>query len=239
MVMSKSNSQGLITWISEDAVELCLGPPVADQTLLKVEKFARWARSEDPIWLVDYCYGFGILSMVVRPERIAIDQISEILSDVFAESGCTIYGESHSSIEIPVCYDAALGLDLQSVSDLVRLPVEGLVDAHCSRDYRVLATGFVPGFAYLGETDQRIHLPRRDVPRTRVPAGSVAIAENQTVVYPRETPGGWHIIGRMPGRIVSLSEHSIDAKLSIGMTVRFKSISVEEFSHIEASNASD
>ena len=235
--MSESNSQGLITWISEDTVELRLGPPVADQTLLKVEKLARWVRTEDPIWLVDYCYGFGILSMVIRPELVSIDQISEILSDVFAESACTIYGESHSFFEIPVCYDPSLGLDLQSVSDLIRMSVEDLVDAHCSRDYRVLATGFVPGFAYLGETDQRIHLPRRDVPRTRVPAGSVAIAENQTVVYPKETPGGWHIIGRMPGRIVSLGEHSIDAKLSIGMTVRFRSISIDEFSQIEASNA--
>jgi len=235
--MSEANSQGSITWISEDTVELCLGPPVDDQTLLKVEKLARWAWSEDPIWLVDYCYGFGILSMVVRPELISTDQISEVIGNVFAESGCTTYGESHSSIEIPVCYDPAFGLDLQSVSDLTKLPVEDLINAHRSRDYRVLATGFVPGFAYLGETDHRIHLPRRDVPRTRVPAGSVAIAENQTVVYPKETPGGWHIIGRMPGRIVSLGEHSIDAKLSIGMTVRFRSISIDEFGQIEASDA--
>ena len=235
--MSEANSQGSITWVSEDTVELCLGPPVDDQTLLKVEKLARWAWSEGPIWLVDYCYGFGVLSMVVRPELISTGQISEVIGNVFAESGCTAYGESHSSIEIPVCYDPSLGLDLQSVSDLTRLPVEDLINAHRSRDYRVLATGFVPGFAYLGETDHRIHLPRRDVPRTRVPAGSVAIAENQTVVYPKETPGGWHIIGRMPGRIVSVGEHSIDAKLSIGMTVRFRSISIDEFSQIEASDA--
>lgn len=235
--MSEADSQGSITWISEDTVELCLGPPVDDQTLLKVEKLARWVWSENPIWLVDYCYGFGVLSMVVRPELISTDQISEVIGNIFAESGCRTYGESHSSIEIPVCYDPAFGLDLQSVSDLTRLPVEDLINAHRSRDYRVLATGFIPGFAYLGETDQRIHLPRRDVPRTRVPAGSVAIAENQTVVYPTETPGGWHIIGRMPGRIVSLGEHSIDAKLSIGMTVRFRSISIGEFSQIEASDA--
>ncbi len=235
--MSDSNSLASTTWVSEDTVEVRLGPPVADQTLIKVEKFTRWVGSEDPIWLIDYCYGFGLLSMVIRPELISIDQISDILGDVFAESTCMARGESDLSIEIPVCYDPSLGLDLQSVTDLTDLCVEDLIDAHCSRDYRVLATGFVPGFAYLGETDQRIHLPRRHEPRTRVPAGSVAIAENQTVVYPRETPGGWHIIGRMPGSIVSLGEQSIDAKLSIGMSVRFKSISVDEFSQIEETNA--
>lgn len=235
--MSDSNSLASIKWVSEDTVEVRLGPPVADQTLIKVEKLTCWFGSEDPIWLIDYCYGFGVLSMVIQPELISIDQISDILGDVFAESTCAADSESDLSIEIPVCYDPCLGLDLKSVSDLTDLSVEELIDAHCSRDYRVLATGFVPGFAYLGETDQRIHLPRRDVPRTRVPAGSVAIAENQTVIYPKETPGGWHIIGRMPGSIVSLGEQSIDAKLSIGMSVRFKSISVEEFSQIEETNA--
>ena len=237
MVMSGLSFQGLITWISEDTVEICLGPPVADQTFVEVKKFTHWVRSDNPNWLIDYCYGFGVLSLIIRPELISIEQISGILANVFTESTCTAHDESDLSIEIPVCYDPSFGLDLQSVSDLIDLAVEDLIDAHCSRDYRVLATGFIPGFAYLGETDQRIHLPRRDIPRTRVPAGSVAIAENQTVIYPRETPGGWHIIGRMPGSIVSLSGQSIDAKLSIGMSVRFKSISIDEFSQIEETNA--
>ncbi len=94
----------------------------------------------------------------------------------------------------------------------------------------------MPGFAYLGETDHAIHLPRRDTPRTRIPAGSVAIAENQTVVYPRETPGGWHIVGRMPGSIVSLSKDAINAKLQMGRLVRFKSISMDEFLTIGAAD---
>lgn len=237
--MSHSNSQSLITWVSEDTVEAHLGPPLADQTLIKIEKLDQWVQAEDPVWLVDYCYGFGVLSMVIRPELILTNQISDILDAVFSEPACTAYGESHSLIEIPVCYDPSFGLDLQSVSSLTSLSVDDLIAAHYSRDYRVLATGFVPGFAYLGETDNRIHLPRRDVPRKRVPAGSVAIVENQTVIYPKQTPGGWHIIGRMPGCVVSLSEHLIDTKLSVGMTVRFKSISVDEFSQIEATNAPD
>ena len=125
---------------------------------------------------------------------------------------------------------------MQSISEATNVAVDTIIDLHCGRDYRVLATGFVPGFAYLGETDHAIHLPRRDTPRTRIPAGSVAIAENQTVVYPRETPGGWHIIGRMPGSIVSLSKDAINAKLQMGRLVRFKSISMDEFLTIEAAD---
>ena len=105
---------------------------------------------------------------------------------------------------------ARKGWDLQLISETTGLPIDQIIELHCSRDYRVLATGFVPGFGYLGETDPRIHLPRRDTPRTRIPRGSVAISENQTVIYPRETPGGWNIIGRMPGSIVSVTRDSID-----------------------------
>jgi inhibitor of KinA len=225
-----------IQWISEDTIELYLGEPVAHETLVYVEKISQWIHVTRPEWLIDYCYGFGVFSLVVLPERIEtmilIAELSDILSDQASEIA---FGDSQV-IEIPVCYSPEFGLDLQSISEATNLSVDVITDLHCGRDYRVLATGFVPGFAYLGETDHTIHLPRRDTPRTRIPAGSVAIAENQTVVYPRETPGGWHIIGRMPGSIVSLSKDAINAKLAMGRLVRFKSISMDEFLTIEAAD---
>ena len=71
-----------------------------------------------------------------------------------------------------------------------------MIERHADRTYRVYMLGFVPGFAYLGRVDSRIAVPRRRVPRDRVPAGSVGIAGEQTGVYPIVTPGGWHLIGR-------------------------------------------
>ena len=71
---------------------------------------------------------------------------------------------------------------------------------HAARTYRVYVVGFVPGFAYMAHVDPRIAAPRRSSPRLRVPAGSVAVAAGQTGIYPAETPGGWHIIGRTPIR---------------------------------------
>lgn len=95
--------------------------------------------------------------------------------------------------EIPVTYD---GPDLAAVSASCRLSTEEVIARHSRQRYTVDLLGFVPGFGYLSELDQSLQLPRRPQPRPRVPAGSVAIAGAQTAVYPLETPGGWHIIGR-------------------------------------------
>jgi inhibitor of KinA len=95
--------------------------------------------------------------------------------------------------EIRVVYD---GTDLSQVSESCGLSVDEVVARHSGRRYTVDLLGFVPGFAYLSELDPLLQLPRRPQPRPRVPAGSVAIAGAQTAVYPLDTPGGWHIIGR-------------------------------------------
>lgn len=95
-------------------------------------------------------------------------------------------------VEIPVRYD---GPDLIEVATRTGLTVEEVIARHSSRTYRSYMSGFVPGFAYLGDLDESLVLARRTVPRVRVAAGSVAIAGRQTAVYPLDTPGGWHLIG--------------------------------------------
>ena len=224
-------------WVSEDTIEIHLGDPVASETLEKVERLSRWIKATPLPWLVDYCYGFGLLNLVVRPDLISVRQLNQTLHDLLEPASESSSQTELDLIEIAVCYDPTFGIDLKSISERTHLSIDAVVEAHHSRDYRVLATGFVPGFAYLGETDPRLHLPRLDVPRTRIPAGSVAIAENQTVIYPKQTPGGWHIIGRMPGSIVSFTNQSIHTQLLMGKSVRFRSISLAEFQRLEAAYA--
>ena len=100
------------------------------------------------------------------------------------------------AIEIPVEYGDADGPDLEAVAEWGSCTPEDVIRWHAERTYRVYMLGFVPGFAYLGRVDSRIAVPRRRVPRDRVPAGSVGIAGEQTGVYPIATPGGWLLIGR-------------------------------------------
>jgi KipI family sensor histidine kinase inhibitor len=94
---------------------------------------------------------------------------------------------------IPVVYE---GPDLEEVAARLKLSAQQIVEIHSRPTYRVFLLGFVPGWAYLGPLPEELELPRRHVPRTQVPAGSVAIAGRQTGIYPLPTPGGWHLIGR-------------------------------------------
>ena len=98
--------------------------------------------------------------------------------------------------EVPVCYGGEYGPDLADVAAFARGTAQDVVELHSAVLYRVYMIGFVPGLPYMASVDPRLALPRRTTPRTRVPAGSVAIAAGQTCIYPTETPGGWHLIGR-------------------------------------------
>ncbi|MGI8802843.1 MAG: 5-oxoprolinase subunit B family protein [Solirubrobacteraceae bacterium] len=99
---------------------------------------------------------------------------------------------SPDGVRIEVRYD---GADLEAVAEALGVDVETVVDLHSRREYLVAFMGFAPGFAYMTGADPRLHLPRRDEPRPRVPAGSVAIATAYTAVYPTSAPGGWHLLG--------------------------------------------
>lgn len=121
---------------------------------------------------------------------------------------------------IPTRYD---GVDLDAVAELTKLSVEEVIARHTGRAYRVDILGFVPGFAYMSELDEALVLPRRQEPRPRVSAGSVAIAGVQTAVYPLATPGGWHIIGTT-NTVMFDPNRQEPALLRAGDTVRFERV---------------
>lgn len=101
-------------------------------------------------------------------------------------------------ITVPVCYGGEFGPDLARVAEFAGCSEEEVIRRHTAREYRVYMVGYVPGFPYMGTVDPTIAAPRRETPRVRVPQGSVGIAGPQTGIYPRDTPGGWNLIGRTP-----------------------------------------
>jgi KipI family sensor histidine kinase inhibitor len=120
-------------------------------------------------------------------------------------------------VEIPVTYD---GADLADVAELTGLTVADVVAAHTGTAWTVAFGGFAPGFAYLVGGDPRLYVPRRSSPRTRVPAGSVGLAGEFSGVYPRESPGGWQLIGRTTRHMWDVDREP-PALLVAGTTVRF------------------
>lgn len=123
-------------------------------------------------------------------------------------------------VEIPIRYGGDAGPDLREVADRLNATVGEVIEMHCGVEYRVLAVGFLPGFAYLGGLPEAMHLPRRSTPRARVPAGSLGIGGPYTGVYPFASPGGWHLIGRAG---VSLFDPNVSdgSTLRVGDRVRF------------------
>ncbi len=148
-----------------------------------------------------------------------------------AAAGPAVPGQIGPLVHVPVCYDDEFGPDLETVARFAGLTPREVVDLHRTPEYRVFMLGFVPGFAYMGTLDPRMALPRRAEPRTAVPVGSVAVAGQQTGIYPSQTPGGWHIIGRTPLRLVSF-DTPVPAMFAAGDRVRFHAVDRVAFEQI-------
>ena len=121
------------------------------------------------------------------------EQLTELMGQGLAHASL-----SSRQIDIPVCYGGEHGPDLAEVARATGLTEQEVIRLHCAPGSMVFMLGFAPGHPYIGVHDALFALPRRDVPRTVVPAGSVAIANRQSTIYPTRLPGGWHILGATP-----------------------------------------
>lgn len=137
------------------------------------------------------------------------------------------------TIDVPVCYEDEFAPDLREVAWHAGLSAQEVVRRHSAAMYRVNCVGFTPGFPYLSGLPAELATPRRASPRQEIPAGAVAIGGTQTGIYPRESPGGWNIIGRTPLSLFEVTREP-PSLLQAGDRVRFRRISREEFDRSSA-----
>ena len=133
-----------------------------------------------------------------------------------------------STITIPVCYAEEYGIDLHELSVHLNLSIKEMTELHTAKSYKVFMIGFTPGFPYMGTLDEKLFTKRKAQPRVNIPPGSVAIAGNQTGIYPLATPGGWNIIGRTPLLLFDQQKEN-PFLLKAGDTILFEAITKKEF----------
>ncbi|MCF2947794.1 5-oxoprolinase subunit PxpB [Paraglaciecola aquimarina] len=132
------------------------------------------------------------------------------------------------TIELPVFYSEKSGPDLALCAKKANLSIDEVIHIHQAQSYQIFALGFAPGFAFLGEVDERIAMPRLATPRKKVPKGAVGIADQQTAVYPASSPGGWNLIGLCPTPLFD-PDNAPHMPFSVGDRVKFKPITEQEF----------
>ena len=143
-----------------------------------------------------------------------LDRLGTLLGGLTLPEASATGGEP---LRVPVVYD---GADLDEVASLTGLSREQVIERHAGSSYVVAYLGFAPGFGYLAGLDERLHVPRRDSPRTAVPAGSVAIAGPYAAIYPSASPGGWRLLGRTTLRLWD-PDREPPSLLQPGTQVRF------------------
>lgn len=169
---------------------------------------------DPPVGVLDLVPAARTLMLRIDPTRTGPAQVGRAVRSVETRPG---HRRDEGLLEVPVTYD---GEDLAEVGRLTGLGERGVVEAHTAQEWTVAFCGFAPGFGYLVGADDRLTVPRRSVPRTRVPARAVALAGEFTGVYPRESPGGWQLIGHTPLQPWDL-ERDPPALLVPGVRVRF------------------
>lgn len=204
--------------------------PLGDRAFLarfptesEARAWASAAREAAIAGVVDVVLAYRSAAVHADPDLIDLDQLEVRLRAIVPR--VEDQGAAGRLVRLPVLYD---GEDLPEVARRTGLTIEEVIAAHSGHEYDVFAVGFRPGFPYAGYLPSSLSgLARREVPRTRVPAGSVAIAGRQTGVYPEESPGGWHLIGRTPVRIVDVAREYFPIRA--GDRLRFDPIVAEEF----------
>lgn len=186
--------QPVISPLGDSAITITLSQLVSADSTVRARDAAAALRAATIPHVEEVVGAYTAVTVFYDALHVSFDDLSRTLLETLQRSDSRQDSAQRFQLHtIRVVYD---GVDLADVAAATHLSAEDVIAIHSSPTYNVDVLGFIPGFAYLSELDARLELPRRPQPRQRVPAGSVAIASRLTGIYPFDTPGGWHILGR-------------------------------------------
>ena len=245
--MKITKDDSILKWqtylLGDHAIVFSLSSIMDEKIVAQIQSLNYFIQSKKIKGLIDFIPSYHTLTIVYD-----IIPLYQTLTAAFANSSIEQFGAQllkefliisvqeltdpieKKLITIPVCYDENFGIDLASIAAQKKMSTQEVIELHTQRVYSVYCLGFMPGFAYMGKVDEKIQTPRHEKPRAKVLAGSVGIAGAQTGLYPKDSPGGWQIIGRTP---ISLFDPIHLATLHVGDRVQFYAISMTEFLEIQ------
>jgi inhibitor of KinA len=233
--------QPIITPLGDSALTITFGAAINEQINQTVLSFFHYLKRINVSGVIDIIPAYASLTIVYDLIKIreqfknssAYDYMHTQVLNALKDSTFSKVNKSRT-MEIPVCYDVSLGTDLYSMANEKGLSIEEIIKIHSTKTYRVYMIGFLPGFAYMGEVDNKIATPRKAVPAQNILAGSVGIADSQTGIYPFNSPGGWNIIGQTPLQLFNSTKQQ-PCLIQPGDKIIFEPISLSEFQHLKQS----
>lgn len=226
-----SNHQTHIQVASENSYIVYFGDP--DSLHISPDVSAAIAQATDQVkqrfgsCLIDLVASYASLLVIYDTTRCDHLWAKDLLGSILKAPVKTSQ-DGGQLVTIPVFYSTQYGPELSLLAQNAGLSVAQIIALHSATEYRVYAIGFAPGFAYLGELDERLATPRLATPRLKVPAGAVAIADRQTAVYPASSPGGWNLIGLCPSPMFD-PEKKPHMPVSVGDRVKFEPIDQSQY----------
>lgn len=222
-----SQVQYQLTIAGENALMLYFDQRIAPEISALVQQATALIRAELSTDLLDLLPSYASLLVLFNPLSTDVYRVRSQLQHCLKQlqTGSDATGRK---IELPVYYSEESGPDLALIASTKNISIDEVIQRHQAVSYRVYAIGFAPGFAYLGEIDPILQMPRLATPRAKVPRGAVAIADRQTAVYPAPSPGGWNLIGLCPTPMFT-PQSTPSMPVAVGDEVHFVAVDKAEF----------
>ena len=222
--------------INSKLIEFAWAKLINDEIFEDQLRFKRFLEHEYQEGIKEIRIGFHTLTLRLRLD-ITVQDAEDIISEFSQVSKSSFSLNNETKIwKLPICYDTKFGFDLSKLSDLHTIDINEIVRLHSIPTYRIHFYGFLPGFMYLAGLSEKLFTPRKADPDRAIPKGTLAIGGRQTGIYPQESPGGWHAIGRYPFDLFEI-KNTPPVPMKLGDQVKFIPISLSDYSKLQKSSS--
>ncbi len=212
---------------SVDSIIIYFGNVISKENSNQVKSAYKVLKDLNSPYLIEIIPSYNSILVTYDIFKYTFEDIQVYLNDLL--KNIQIENENDSEIiTVDVYYGEEVGLDLQRVATKANISIQEVIEIHSAKLYDVYAIGFLPGFAYMASVNEKIITPRLSTPRKKIPKGSVAIADNQTAIYPQNSPGGWNILGKTTFELFDKSLEAL-SPITIESKIKFNPISKDEF----------